>query len=568
MASSNELAEELMQQYDSLLSERKKLETEWEEISNYMLPRPLKFSTSTDFSAEDMRPPNDIVASIARSAVSVFSAGMLSGVSSPSSQWFRVVAQRIDQNDLVNEEPVVSGWCEYMTSVFARMLQDQNYYGQQVSGYEFLGTIGHSCLFVGYDEMRKIPVFRDISPDTMCFAEGNSGLVNVVFRDIFMSGAQLLQRFGEQNLSSDMTGEVKTSAGKAKKFRVVHAVIEKDAGYENIMGSNKLPFAGYFYDPESGHMLEEGGYNTMPYIVTRAQHSTRTVYSSSFGLCCLADCRMLNEMRKLELQAAQVSVAPPLIAPNNKLLKRFSFEPWALNAYDKQEGLESKDFMAIPMNADPRMLEIAIRNAEQQINATFNVDMFLMLQMRTRDRGTPTAQEVVGLQQEKAFILGPMLNNLQQENFGQLFKRCYDIAEQMGVVPEAPPQLVERGLTLEYLSPLLIAQQQQKASTSISALAEIASVVGAVNPEALDNFNYDALTRDSALLKGVPATQLRPASEVAQLREQRAQMQQQMQQQQAAERQQIMAADAYSKTTKAPEFGSAAEKLINAAGQA
>ena len=89
--------------------------------------------------------------------------------------------------------------------------------------------------------------------------------------------------------------------------------------------------------------------------------------------------------------------------------------------------------------------------------------------------------------------------------------------------------------------------------------------MGQINPEALDNFNLDAMTRDSALLKGVPATQLRTVEEVAQLRQQRQEMQMQQMRAQQAERQQVMAADAYSKTTKAPEMGSAAEGLMQQA---
>lgn len=565
MAYSNTLAQDLIAQYEALRSERKKLEPVWEEISRHMLPRPLNFATKVDVSAEDMHPPDDIIDSTARVAVSIFAAGMLSGVSSPTTQWFKITATQQDQNDLVNEDHEVARWCEYVTSILSWMLQNHNFYGQQVEGYEYLGALGHSCIFVGLDESTQTPVYRSVDADTYCFAEGANGLANVVFRDLYMTGAQLIQRFGDSGLSADLKSQAESSAGMNQRFRVVHAVLQKDAGYENLMGSNKLPFAGYFYEPDSGNLIEEGGYESMPYIITRAHHTARTVYSSSFGLMALADCKMLNEMRKLELQAAQVAVAPPMIAPDNKLLKHFSFEPWALNAYNKREGVEAKDFMAVPMNADPRMLEGAIQDAVRRINSTFNVDMFLMLQQRTQGRGTPTAREVIGLQEEKAFILGPLLNNLHQENFGQLFTRSFDIARQLNLIPEAPRAVVERGMKLLYLSPLMIAQHAERAGISIRALAEIGGVVGQINPEALDNFNLDAMTRDSALLKGVPATQLRTVEEVAQLRQQRQEMQMQQMRAQQAERQQVMAADAYSKTTKAPEMGSAAEGLMQQA---
>ena len=565
MASSNELAQDLEEQRSSLKSLRQPFETEWENISDYMLQRPIRFSGSTTLSAKDLRPPENIVVSTARDAVQIFAAGMLSGVSSPSSEWFRFVAKREDQYDTINEDKDVAMFCEYLTGLLQYIFVTRNYYGQQVQGYQYLGTIGHQCLFITADKKTGNFIFRCIPIEEVCFAEDASGFVNVVFRDINFTGAQILQTFGEENLSKSLQDQLKSVSSKTQIFPLVHAVIQKEAGYENLMGSNKLPFASYFYEPDSGHLIEESGYNTIPYIVTRASTTYKTPYSSSFGLTCLSDCRMLNEMLRIRLQAAQLGIAPPLIAPDNKRLKDFSYSPWAINAYNKLDGYEAGDFMPLNIGSDPRLVQQAVEETVMSIRAAFNVDMFLMIQQRTIGRGTPTAQEVAGLQQEKAFILGPLLNNLQHENFNRTFQRCYDLMQQLGQVPEAPRKLMEQGITLEYLSPLMMSQRQQKAASVVTSVAEILSVAGQMNQESIDNVNLDVFVRDTLQLRGVPATYVRPSSEVEQIRQQRIEAMQQQQQMAMQQHQQDMLPDAYAKTTKAPEPGSLAEQVAQAA---
>ena len=564
----NKLAEDLVQMHAALKSKRQPFEAFWKEISEYMLPYPLKFEKGGDVTPQDIRPPNEIIESTAREALAIFSAGMLSGVSNPSSNWFKFQVATTGPEDNINEQPEVATWLFYIEDLIRSIMMSRNYYGQQVAEYDYLGTIGHGTMLIDANLKDKQFIFRNIPPDSVCIAEDSSGFANVIFRAIQMTGAQMIERFGEENLSKDLRNQIGGSnSAKTQMYGVVHAVIKKDAGYKNLMGKNQLTYAGYYFEDQTNHLIEEGGYNTMPYIVTRAFHRGDSAYSHSYGGMVLADCKMLNEMKRLQLKAQQVGIAPPLLAPQNKLLLNFTFEPWSINMYNKHDGIDAQDFMPLPISADPRMIDSGIAAYEAKIHAAFNVDLFLTMKQRTAgSKGTPTAQEVIALQQERAQILGPLIINLQQENFNRTHSRIYDLLGTMGMVPEPPSALNGRELELVYLSPLMMAQQGLNATTVMAAFTELTQTYGTIDPEVIDNFDLDKLARFTAKLKGIPNTGFRTAQEVEALRVQRAQQQQEQMQQ--MQQQQVAAAlpDAYAKTTKRPEDGSMAQTMMKQGG--
>ncbi|MDR2056576.1 MAG: head-tail connector protein [Desulfovibrio sp.] len=508
------------------------------------------------------RDPRDID-NTARQAITVFSSGMLSGVSPPSDQWFSLrVADRSGGDDLRKWRPVAA-WLESVETMFARDFTAKNFYTQQVSSYKHIGMYGMQAMFVG-SSPEIGTYYRDIPPDEIFIGNDFAGRVNVVFRELNITLQQAIAMFGRENLSETVQAVINNKYFKPFDLvRIIHAVIKKDPGYENILGGNSLPYASYYFEPGEDHLVNEGGFESLPYIVTRAYSDGRSPYSISPGTIALADVLMVNEIKKLMLRAGQLSVAPPMLMPDRGLVGRMNYAESAINLFRKDGTTSVDDFKPLQLVGEFKLGMDILERAQKDINTAFFVDLFLMIHNRTQaGRGTPTAMEIEQLATEKSFLLAPILVNQQQENFNRLFERVFELKRnEPGALPPAPRELDGADIEIDYISPLVRAQQGVKTQQMLQGLNDV-GMVAQLYPDIMDILDIDATTRKIVENRGVPQSCIRTLEEVAQIREQRARqqaaMQQQMQQQQVLQG----AMAGYEGLSKAPEQGSPVRRLM------
>jgi hypothetical protein len=140
---------------------------------------------------------------------------------------------------------------------------------------------------------------------------------------------------------------------------------------------------------------------------------------------------------------------------------------------------------------------------------------------------------------------------MQTEMLEPIVERVFAIEARAGRLPEAPPEIAEQNLKIDYVSPVARAQQTSDARAIID-FSGIVSNLAQVNPEVLDIIDFDAGTRELADSLGVPPTMLRSRADV----ETRREAAQQLAAQQEAEQQAVMATDQIAKLAKAiPDEG-------------
>ena len=67
-------------------------------------------------------------------------------------------------------------------------------------------------------------------------------------------------------------------------------------------------------------MISEGGFDTMPYIVSRYVTGPRETYGRSPAMTILPDIKMINEMSKTVIRAGQKVVDPPLLVADEGVM--------------------------------------------------------------------------------------------------------------------------------------------------------------------------------------------------------------------------------------------------------
>lgn len=563
---SKERVRKLIEMFQRMKGERSGFEDVWRQVARFLSPSPEMFSgdAGRERDSNMMRRHMRDIDNTARRAVQIFAAGMLSGVSPPADQWFQLAVADKDGGRELSKYPPVARWLEKVEDIFRRDFHQKNFYAQQDGSYRSLGLFGMQCMLVGeHDDIGAY--YRDTPIDEVYISEDYTGRVNCVFREMLLTVQQALELFGKDKLSPTLQ---RIAEGKnpdiAQRVSIVHAVIPKAPGYENIMGGNKLPYASYYFEPGEEHLIQESGYNEMPYVVTRAYSFGRSPYSISPGTLALADVKMVNELKMLLLEAGQLRVAPPLLAPDNGLVnKRINYAPYAVNTYRKTSTVSANDFAPLRIGEDPSFGLELFSMSKQDVNEAFFVDLFMFIQNRTQmGRGTPTAEEIRQLSAEKSFLLGPILVNQQQENFDNLFARIYAIKARRGELPPPPEELAGVSVDIVYISPLVRAQQEVKSNAIMRTFEEVGQVAQ-IKPEVLDLFDFDQSVRLVAEQRGFPAACMRSDEEVQGMRE--ARQQEAAQQQQAAMEAQSAQGmmGAYQTLSQAPQPGSPAEMLMS-----
>jgi len=229
-------------------------------------------------------------------------------------------------------------------------------------------------------------------------------------------------------------------------------------------------------------------------------------------------------MSETMIRAAQKTIDPPLLVPDDGFIMPIKTIPGGLNFY--RSG--SRDRIE-PLNIGanfPFGLEYENQRREA-IRQAYFVDQLLMAQ-----NVTMTATEVLQRNEEKMRLLAPVLGRLQSEMLQPLIDRTFNILLRDGILPAPPPTLQGLDIDIEYVSPLARAQRQGDVNAMMRAL-EIIMPLNQVAPM-LDYVDTDNLVKHIAEILGVPSKVIRSDGEVQELRNQRAQQQQAAAQAEAA----------------------------------
>ena len=283
-----------------------------------------------------------------------------------------------------------------------------------------------------------------------------------------------------------------------------------------------MPFESVYYEEGSLDELSVSGFKEFPFVVPRYLKASHEIYGRSPAMTALPDVKMLNEMAKTTIKAAQKQVDPPLLVPDDGFILPVRTVPGGLNFYrsgtrDRIEPLNIGANNPLGLNMENQRRD-AIRN-------TFYVNQ-LMLQQGPQ----MTATEVVQRNEEKMRLLGPVLGRLQSELLKPLIDRSFAILFRKNMFAQAPESLSGKDIEIEYVSPLAKAQK----STELQSIMRGIEIMGSLANVApvFDYIDFDKLVRHLVDIVGVPKKVLKTSDQVNAERQAKQEQQEQMQQMQ------------------------------------
>ena len=506
-----DLTKTIMARFDRLKTGRQNWETHWQEVADYMQPR--KADVTRTRSKGDKR-TELIFDSSPIQAVELLAASLHGMLTNPSTPWFslRYKDEGLDSDDEAKL------WLEGVTDTMYTAFNRSNFQQEIFELYHDLITFGTAAMFIEEDQ-NDLLKFSTRHINEIYITENDKGRIDTVYRKFKITLRAAAQQFGN-NLSEEARNKVEKDP--FDEIDILHAVYPRQDFNPNKKDKQNMEFESVYVEYKNGNELSVGGFMEFPFVVPRYLKASHEIYGRSPAMTALPDVKMLNEMSKTTIKAAQKQVDPPLLVPDDGFLLPVRTVPGGLNFYrsgtrDRIEPLNIGANNPLGLNMEEQR-RTAIRNV-------FYVDQLLLQQGPQM-----TATEVIQRNEEKMRLLGPVLGRLQSELLKPMIDRCFAILLRNNQFAPAPEFLSGQDIEIEYVSPLAKAQKGTELS-SITRAIEILGSLANVAP-VFDYINFDALVKHVADLVGVPQKVLKLQSQVNAEREQAAQQQQEMAQMQ------------------------------------
>lgn len=522
------LIDSIVKDFERLSSSRTIWENHWKEIAQFVLPVHKNRFVRGQFGNEGEKNTQEIYDSTAQIALKRFGAIMDSLLTPASSMWHRVGPS----DPVLAKDREVREYFEESNRILMkqRYLSQANFSSQNYQKYLSLGAYGTGAMFTDKHQSGKGLRYKSIFLGEIYPKENHQGIIDTVYRLFEYTARQAVEKWGSMGLLPErILSAAKNSPDT--KFEFIHYVGPNDDMDPERADHHGMPFCSYYISKEGRVLVEEGGYTSFPYQVTRYEQAPGELFGRSPAMDVLPAMKTLNEQKKTILKQGHRAVDPVLLAADDGILDSFSLKPGAINA-----GGVSADGRPLVTSLPVGSVQIGLEMMQQEqavINDAFLISIFQIL----TERPQMTATEVVELAREKGILLAPTLGRIQTEYLGTLIDRELDILAAQGLLPPMPEVLLEaKGeYRVEYDAPITESQRARQTTGFMRSLDMALNVVNATqNPAIMDIFNFDVAMPEIADDQGVPVRWLASPEDIQAKRQGRAEAQQQQQDIQAA----------------------------------
>lgn len=518
------LLENHKQVFENLRTNRSNFDAQWEEASERLIPAHVNSFFGRGYSAAltggGQKNTELMYDSTAALALHRFSS-VIESLSTPQSQqWHRLVPA---EAELRKNRRVRLFLDEVNNRLFQQRYRPQaNFVGQSQKVYVGYGAYGNGILFIDSPEDRTGLRYKSLHLGECYFMENHEGRVDSLYRAFFMNPRQIMQAFNRPSdtLPDSIQELAKHPATSEKEFEILHVIVPRADRDIERRDSKGMPFASLHFFLQENHLLRESGYSSFPAPITRYMQFANEVYGRGPAQMVLPSIKVLNEEKKTVLIQGHRVVSPVLLAYDDGIVGTFSMRPNAVNT----GGVNAQGRPLVhPLPTGNLAVGQDLMEDERRIiNDAFLITLFQIL----IETPQMTATEVLERAREKGMLVAPTVGRQQAEYHGPGIEREVDLLEQQGMLPPAPPELIEAGggYRVEYDSPLSRMMRAEGASGFMRSLDTALQLIQVTqDPSPLDWFNLDAAMPAIQDINGAPTAWTNSIEAVQAIRAKRAQ---------------------------------------------
>lgn len=506
--------------YNAMKTARSTTDTLWQGVADFCIPRKGNIVSTTTPGANLGR---NIYDSTSMDAGNTASAGLVTNIFPAGEKWARLEPKRI-------KSEAVKDWFARASDATIETFYDSNFYE---GGHETMIDAIFFCTYAMLaDEDDETTVnFINIPVGTFCIAENHRGDVDVLAREFKFTARQCEQKWGRDNLSSEMIKalEAKDGAQKEKQFTIIH-FIEPRADYDkgSTVGK-KRPWSSCYFCTEDKKILDEGGYYKKPFAVGRLLRSNGELYGRGPGTDQLSRQRILNAMMRDFIIYGEKMVKPSWLMgeeqPNDP-----DNSPNGVTYWDSTSAGGKPEM--VPVNPQGLQTNLEMMQILQtKVENGYYVNLFQMITALSQQKIERTAFEIEKLVAEQMNLFSPLFGRMTREFLTPMIERLFDILVRNSVpfwvkgvdgpLPLPPSEMLADDGTLmiefniAYISKIALAikaAENQAFSTMLTILQQVTPLA----PEVVNLFKFEDSLRDIAANVAFPARNIRTPVEYQQ----------------------------------------------------
>lgn len=487
----------------------------WTELAKFIEPTRYKH----DIKPEGWTSRRHIIDITATMSWRTLKSGMHSGITSPARPWFKWKSKDPD----LNKWGPVKEWLQAAEDRARDICAGSNIYSAFHTGYGDMGQFGQSCGILMEDNRNVIRMLQLVHGQ-FWLARDENGRCNSLYRRFEWPVHRIVNRFGLKNLSRAVREAYDQSRYDAK-FTIWHAIEPRYKRNTSSQRKQDKPFLSNYWEdgrdssPDARPLLEESGFDTNPIIAPAWELSGDDTYSLSPGMVALGSIKMLMKEQSDKLDGIEKQVKPPMTGPTSMEGSPASLVPGSITYSDDPTGKGYRP--AFEVNWNLANLIVDIKDVQNQCDRAFFADLFMMLANMEGVQPRNTL-ELSERKEEKLLQLGPVLENIYNDQLDPFTDRLWDIMQRRRLLPPPPQELQGQMLDVEYTSMLAQAMKAQRTG-SIERMWAFVGTIAAAKPEVMDKLKGDETIDAYGDMVGYPADAIATEEEVQQIRAKRAQ---------------------------------------------
>lgn len=487
-------AQDLLSIHSQMQSERSTFETVWRDIEERINPTDTQFQSSSTPQQQGKQTNEKVFDATPGLALDRFKAALHSLVVPRSQTWHKLKAQ----DESLAEDTEVQRYLDEVNSRLFGARYAANFDSEAQMCFGNGGKYGSFSMFVGERQGRGL-FYRAIPMKQLFFAENQYGVIDLVDRDWWWTAREAYQRFGNK-LPSRIRDIAEKQPGT--KFRFLHIVKPRADADMRRSDAKGMAYASFYLSVDEEVILEEGGFRAFPYPSARYDLSPGETYGRSPCMTILPDVKMLNEMNRTVMKAAQLQTLPPMLAREDGFLDSLRLVPGAIN-HGGVDDNGRPTVMPLQMGGE---IGLGMEMMEQK-RAIINDALLQTLFQILVDKPNITATEAMLRAQEKGQLIGPTGARIESEFLTVMIQRELDILAAAGQLPEMPGKLAEAGgiYNIEYDSPMSRMREAETGTAILRTFEQLTPLAQVQGPSVFKRFNMDKAAKELARLNGMPS---------------------------------------------------------------
>jgi hypothetical protein len=439
-------------------------------------------------------------------ALEAFAGGMFSQLTSNAQRWFELSLM----GGAGDAPQPVQAWLRACADTIYMTLSpaSSRFYAEMPGFYMDLGAYGYAAIYQQHVGGGRF-IDRAIAAPELYFGCDANGAIVEVHRKFRLKGAQIKAAYGPVDAARD-----------EQDYTLIHCVFQNPDHVPGSRFTRALPWASVTVSPDLQEFERRSGYHELPYAVAMWNRAPGRPYPTGPGHVALPDVRMLQEMERVHLAAAQLAAEPPIMADDEATVAVQDLIPRNV-LYGTMTDAGKAKLQPLNMVGDLRLSDAKSQQRREAVKDVFAFNLMTQLAQRPQ----MTATEFIGFRDEKLRLLAPNLARVQADALTPFIARRYAELDRLGMMPPPPPDLQDgQGLDVSYVSPLAKVMQGQEGQATLQWLEAIGQLAQ-FDPSAVDNVDPDAAANVLHGAFGPPPSVKRAPRAIEQIRAARAQAQ-------------------------------------------